>query len=252
MGSLWRLITGDCPHSSPWLLSVPYLVGEPKITTSFLEPPHEDDVTLVGHWQVVPWLEGCGPGPKCHCRDVDGQAGWELVGHKTQSCNAPQKWEMHYLTSRAPYQGLLTSIQQVPGLLQASVSVFSLRCWPASQQTRWMCAPFQIGRAPLRGFAILEYRFPLPYLVLGKKKGFVLSILASARNRKISKTPSKKLISFKKRAIEIVILPSYCLMNLLSPVFSAQKWGLTCLKQGGFLPFICCSISSYQSRSWKS
>lgn len=64
---------------------------------------------------------------------------------------------------------------------------------------------------------------------------------------KILKSLPKKLLSFKKRAIEIIILLSYGLMNLLSPPFSAQKWVLPGLKQREFFPFICCSISSYQS-----
>lgn len=62
----------------------------------------------VGHWGIVLQPEGCSPGPKCHCRDVDGQAGWEWVSHKTLLCLVMllQEWEMHYLTSRALYQGL--------------------------------------------------------------------------------------------------------------------------------------------------
>lgn len=82
-----------------------------------------------------------------------------------------------------------------------------------------------------------------------RKKGVCFVYHCKCQEHKILKTLSKKLISFKKVAIEIVILLSYCLMNLLSPVFNAQKWVLTCLKQGEFFPFIYCSISSYQSCS---
>lgn len=78
--------------------------------------------------------------------------------------------------------------QQWPGLLQnprlsVCLGLVSRGCWPPSPQTQWMCSPFQAGCALVTGFAASECRFPLPYLVLGKKR-FVLSILASARNVK--------------------------------------------------------------------
>lgn len=215
---------------------------------------------LVGRWRVVPWPEGCSPGPKWHWGAASGQAGWEQVGHKTPLSLAMllQIWE----NALSNVQGslarsaawVLTGLQQLPGLLQNSrwsirPGLLSRGCWPVSRPMRWMGAPFQTGRTPLTGFAVLECRFPLPYLVLEKKKRVCFVYPWKCQKPKILKTLSKTLISFKKRAIEIVILLSYCLTNLLSPVFSAQKWGLTRLKQGEFFPFIYCSVSSYQSRS---
>lgn len=183
-------------------------------------------------------------------------AGWAGAGFSTLLCvlQSPCKNEKCIIQLNL-YQSLwrgcslaLSSCLQNP-CWSIRLGLCSGGCCPAARQTQWMCIPIQTGCSPLTVFAVLECRFPLPYLVL-EKKGFVLSIRASARNR-IFKSLSKKLISFKKRAIQIVIILFFCLTNLLSPAFSAQKWVLTCLREGEFFPFMCCSISSYQGRSLK-
>lgn len=228
-----------------------------QITTSLLGP-------LVAWWDT---------GGSCHgqrdaaldqsattpqgCRWT-GTAGLGQPQNSSQCCSAPANMRN---TMRNP--GHWTKIagvsalcgQQQPGMLQnphlsVHLGLVSRGRWPPSHQTRWMCSPFQTGHAPLTGFAALECRFPLlsfPYLVLANKViCFVYPY--KCQKCKILKSLPKNLLSFKKRAIEIVILLSYCLMNLLTPPFSAQKWVLSCLKQGEFFAFICCSISSYQSR----
>lgn len=226
-------------------LSVLYLVVEFKIPPAFWS-----HLYLGGHWWVVPWPEGCSSGPTPQGCRWTGTVGLAQPQNSSQCCSAPANM-------RNP--GLLTKVcgvsahcgQQQPGLLQnphlsVHLALVSRRRWPPSRQTRWMCSPFQIGCAPLTGFAALECRFPLPYLVLAKKM-ICFVYPCKCQKCKILKSLPKKLLSFKKRAIEIVILLSYSLMNLLSPPFSAQKWVLPGLKQRESFPFIYCSISSYQS-----
>lgn len=133
--------------------------------------------TLGGHAMaggMQPWtkvaLQGCG---------WTGGVGAGRSQNYSSSCNAPAKMRnaLSDIRGSLPRSAVwvLTGLQQLPGCLQNSrwsihPGLLSRRCWPASRQTRWMGAPFQPGRAPLTGFAVLECRFPLPYLVLGKKK----------------------------------------------------------------------------------
>lgn len=159
----------------------------------------------------MPWPKGCCPGPKCHPRNVDGQAGWEWVSHKSHLSLAVLLQEMRNPLANiqgSPPAWVFASLQQPQGLLQNPhlsiyFSLLAHGCWPASRQTQWVCAPFQIGRVPLTDFAVLECRFPLPYLVLGGKKAFVLSILTSARNLKFWKLFPKSWFLLRKEQLRL-------------------------------------------------
>lgn len=102
----------------------------------------------------------------------------------------------------------------------------------------WTCSSYSLCSIRVQiSFALFSFR----------KKA--ICFVYPCKCQKYIKSLPKKLLSFKKRAIKIVILLSYCPMNVLSPRSSAQKWVLPCLKQGEFFPFICYSISSYQNHS---
>lgn len=235
----------------PLFLSVPYLVGKFKITVSLLVP-------------LVAW---CDSGGSCHGqrnaaltevppphRDADRHGGTASAKTPLSVAVLLQTWEMPYLTSRALDQGL-----------GCECSLWSAVAWSASKSTferpsrsglmwvltslpadtmdvlslpDWTCSSYRLCSIRVQiSFALFSFR----------KKAFCFVYPCKCQKCKILKSLPKKLLSFKKRAIYIVILLSYCLMNLLAPRFSARKWVLSFLKQGEFFPFIKCSISSYQS-----
>lgn len=115
-----------------------------------------------------------------------GQTGWVGAGRSqtSQSCDAPARTRnaLSNVQGSLPRSTMwvLAHVQQLPGLFQnprSSIRLGPQRVLICLRQTRWMRAPFQIGRAPLTGFAVLECRFPLPYLVSEKKRGlFCLSL----------------------------------------------------------------------------
>lgn len=220
------------PSVTPFL-SMPYLVGEFKITASLLEPS----------W-IVPWPEGCSSGQKCHHdtgmqtdRHSGAGSATKLLSVLQYSC----KHEKCYEISRALDQGLWCEcLLWSTAAWSASESTFECPSWsgctwaltslPADRMDvlsfpDWTCSSYRLCSLRVQiSFALFSFW----------KKAICFVYSRKSQKCKILKSLPRKLLSFKKRAIEIVILLSYCLMNLLSPRFSAQKWVLPCLKQENF------------------
>lgn len=255
MGFLWCLVLGDCLCPSLWLLffSVPYLVEEFKITSSLLEPlvAWGTLVACAMARRIQLWTKV----PPPH-RDADRQAQWDWVIQKTSLSVAVllQTWEGPWEIQGSWPKSVMWVLAVINSSLVcfkihigASISVWShvgadlspCRHDGCALLPDWACSSYRLCNIRVQiSFALFSFR----------KKTICFVYPCKCQKCKILKSLPKKLHSFKKRTTEIVLL-SYCLMNLLSPCFSARKWVLPCLKQGEFFPFICCSISSYQSSS---
>lgn len=189
-----------------------------------------------------------------------GQTGRVGTGQSqtSQSCSAPAKMR----NASSNVQGslprsatwVLAHVQRLPGHLRNPHSSICLGpCAGADLPPADTVDVHSLPDWTHSSYRLCSIREQISFALFSlRKKGVCFVCPCKCQKHKILKTLSKKLISLLKRAIEKVILLSYCLMNLLSPVFSAQKWVLTCLRQGEVFPFVYCSISSYQSHSWKS